>query len=303
MAALTGREREHAIAALAARRHGVVARWQLLDLGLTGSAIAYRLSVGRLHIVHRGVYAVGHTDLSARGRWMAAVLACGKRAALSHRSAARLWGIADAASARIDVTAPGQGGTMGGRIRRHRVRRLDPEDTTRLDEIPVTTVARTLFDLAEVVDRTALESAFEAAERRDLLDMRAVLLTCRRNPGRRAHSRLRSLQPSLTHAEPTRSELERLFHRVCRRSGLPLPRVNVLVEGFEVDAFWPDARLIAEVDGWEFHKARAAFERDRARDAALLVAGYRVVRVTHGRLRDGPAEVAETIRRLLAAAA
>lgn len=180
---------------------------------------------------------------------------------------------------------------------------ISPEDTTKLDEIPVTTVARTLFDLAEVSDPRALERAFEAAERNEQLDMRAVLLTCQRNPGRRAHKQLRSLLPSLSSAEPTRSELERTFHRLCRTTDLPLPQVNVIVAGFELDALWPEARLVVEVDGWEFHKTRAAFERDRARDTALLVAGYHVVRVTFRQLRDDPAAIATTIRSLLVAAA
>jgi very-short-patch-repair endonuclease len=294
---------EVAIAALAARQHGVVARWQLLELGLTARAISYRLSIGRLHVIHRGVYALGHKRITVRGRWMAAVLACGSAAVLSHRSAAALWGFLGAASPRIDVTTPRRGGRAVPRIRRHRVRRLPPEDTTKVDGIPVTTVARTLFDLAEALDRSALEQAFEAAERSELLDMRAVALTMERNPGRRAHRALRSLLPSLVAPEPTRSELERLFHRLCRLAGLPLPRVNVLVEGFEVDAYWPVHRLVVEVDSWRFHRTRAAFERDRARDAALLVANYRVMRVTYRQLREDPVGVAARVRTLLAAAA
>jgi very-short-patch-repair endonuclease len=230
---------------------------------------------------------------------MAAVLACGRDAVLSHRSAAALWGFLGAASPRIDVTAPSQRGAKSQRIRHHRVRHMPGEDTTRLAGIPVTTVARTLFDLAEVAHPDGLERAFEAAERKELLDMRAVLLTCRRNPGRRAHRRLRSLLPDLAPAEPTRSELERLFHRVCRFAELPSPQVNALVEGFEVDALWTAHRLVVEMDSWEFHRTRAAFERDRARDAALLGAGYRVVRVTYRQLRDDPAWVTAMVGRLL----
>jgi very-short-patch-repair endonuclease len=294
---------EAAIAALAARQYGVVARWQLLELGLTSRAISYRLTVGRLHLVHRGVYAVGHKRISGRGRWMAAVLACGPGSALSHRSGAALWGFLGAASPRIDVTTPRRGGRSIAGVRRHRARRLPPEDTTMVDGIPVTTVARTLFDLAEVLDLSRLERAFEAAERAELLDMRAVLLTAERNPGRRAHKQLHALLPSLTSPAPTRSELERLFNRLCRLADLPLPQVNVLVKSFEVDAFWPAPRLIVEVDSWEFHKTRAAFERDRARDAQLMLAGYRVIRVTYLQLRDQPKRVAETLRTLLAAAA
>ena len=284
-----GRGRELAIARLAARQHGVVARRQLLDMGLTPRAIEYRLSIGRLHVIYRGVYAVGHTHVLGRGKWMAAVLACEQGAVLSHRSGADLWGFLDAASPRVDVSATGRRGAVSPRIRHHRLRHLRTEDTTRLDGIPVTTVARTLFDLAEVIDQTALEGAFEAAERMELLDLRAVLLTCQRNPGRRAHKRLQSLLPNLTSPEPTRSELERRFRRVCRLADVPLPQVNVPVEGYEVDAFWPAARLVVELDGWGFHKTRGAFERDRARDAALLVAGYRVVRATYRQLRDEPA--------------
>jgi very-short-patch-repair endonuclease len=230
---------------------------------------------------------------------MAAVLACGKGAVLSHRTAAALWGFLGTASPRVDVTGTGQSGASSPRIRRHRVRQLAPEDTTEVDAIPVTTVARTLFDLAEMLDPSALEAAFEAAERAELLDMRAIDLTMARNPGRRAHTRLCSLVARLSTPEPTRSELERLFHRVCRLADLPLPQVNVLVEGYEVDALWPAPRFIVEVDSWEFHRTRAAFERDRSRDAALQVAGYRVVRVTYRRLIDDPAGVAATIRNLL----
>ena len=303
MSALAARALETAIAALAARQHGVFARWQLLELGLTNRAIDYRLSIGRLHLIHRGVYAVGHKRITRRGHWMAAVLACGPAAVLSHRSAATLWRFLDAAGPRIDVTMPTRGGRSIRRINRHRVRHLPPEDTNRLDEIPVTTVARTLFDLAEVVPSSVLEGAFEAAERAELLDMTAVRPTMERNPGRRAHKRLRSLLPDLAPPEPTRSELERLFHRLCRLVDLPLPQVNVLVEGFEVDAFWPAQHLVVEADSWQFHKTRAAFERDRARDAALQVAGYRVIRVTYLQLRDDPAGVAATVRSLLATAA
>ena len=301
MAVLVGQTRELAIAALATRQHGVVARWQLLELDLGRKAIDYRISVGRLHVIHRGVYAVGRRDLSLKGRWMAAVLAGGSGAVLSHRSAGALWGFLGVGSAAVDVTVPGRAG-VSAKVRRHRVRRLHPEDINEVASIPVTTVARTLFDLAEVLDRDRLESAFEAAERNELLDMRAVLLTAQRSPGRRAHKRLRAILPNLTTPPATRSELERMFNRLCRVADLPPPHLNVLVEGFEVDAVWPARRLIVEVDSWEFHKTRAAFERDRVRDAALQVAGYRVVRVTYRQLRDRPKAVAGTVRRLLRAA-
>jgi predicted transcriptional regulator of viral defense system len=166
MAALVGRAREIANAALATRQHGVVARWQLLGLGLGTRAIDYRVSVGRLHVIHRGVYAVGRRDLSLRGRWMAAVLACGEGAVLSQRSAGALWGFLGTGSSRIDVTVPGRDGAVPTRVRRHRVRRLHSGDITELDAIPVTTVVRTLFDLAEVLDLHRLEGAVRSGRAR-----------------------------------------------------------------------------------------------------------------------------------------
>jgi hypothetical protein len=198
------------------------------------------------------------------------------------------------------VTAPGRSRQPSRKIAVHRVRSLNREDRTDVDLIPVTTVARTLLDLAEVVDPQRLERAFEEAERLRLLDLRAIESTCMRNPGRRGLKLLNALLPSLSPPAETRSELERRFIAFCREAGLPLPEVNVIVEGFEVDAFWRDSWLLVELDGYAFHRTRAAFERDRARDAALQVAGYRVLRITSRRLADEPAALAEAIRRLLA---
>ena len=230
---------------------------------------------------------------------MAAVLACGRQSLLSHRTAAALWDMAPTSTSLVEVTAP-RGRTAQRGIRLHRVRRLADADRTTHDRMPVTTVARTLFDLAEVVDSTKLERAFERAERLELLDVAAVEDVCRRNRGRRALRHLTALLPSLAPTPRTRSELERDFLDFCRAQGLPEPEANVLVAGFEVDALWREQRLVVELDGFEFHRTRAAFERDRARDAALQLAGYRVLRITWRRLRDEPREVAATIAALLA---
>lgn len=165
--------------------------------------------------------------------------------------------------------------------------------------IPVTTVARTLLDLAEVVDMRRLERAFEEAERLRLLDLRVIERTCERNAGRRGLKPLRALLSDAQPVVDTRSELERRFLTFCRGAQLPPPAVNVIVAGFEVDALWPDRRLVVELDGYAFHRTRAAFERDRARDAALQLAGYRVLRLTARRLGEEPAAVAEAVRRLL----
>ena len=230
---------------------------------------------------------------------MAAVLACGRDAVLSHLSAAALWSIASSSSPFIDITVPrGRRGHEG--IRLHQVRHFPDADRTIHDAIPVTTIARTLFDLAEVLSMTRLERAFERAERLELLDLTAVADVCRRNPGRRALRPLLALLPSLSPPAPTRSDLEDDFLDFCRANDLPTPELNAIVEGHEVDAVWRDQRLVVELDSFEFHKTRAAFERDRARDMALQLAGYRVLRITWRRLRNEPAEVERAIRALLA---
>lgn len=289
-------------AALATSQHGVLSRAQLLQLGVGRGAIRYRLAVGRLHRVHVGVYAVGHSAMTKEGRWMAAALACGPAAVLSHRSAAALWGLRPSAATRIDVTVPGRSRRGRPGIALHLVRELPSDDRSHHCGIPITTVARTLLDLADVVRPEQLERAFEEADRLRLLDVRALERVFRRSRGRRG---LRPLADLLAFqrppAPPTRSELERRFLDLCRTAGLPRPAVNVMVAGFEVDALWLDARLIVELDGYAFHRTVAAFERDRRRDAMLQLAGYRVMRFTHRRLEAERATVVETVRGMLSA--
>lgn len=288
-----------AIAQLAGRQHGVVARRQLIALGLSSGSIDHRLATGRLHLVYRGVYAVGHPRLTVRGKWMAAVLTCGEDTILSHRSAGAHWGIAPYAGRWIDVTAPGTRRSRRTGLIIHGGR-LEEEERMMRDGIPVTSVARTLLDLAEVVDRRRLVRAFERADRLELLDLRAVERVCQRSRGRHGLGSLLGLLPNLKPPPHTRSELERRFLDLCRDFGLPAPIVNATVAGFEVDALWPHAKLIVELDGYEFHRTRAAFERDRARDAVLQARGHRVVRLTQRRLTNEPAATAGLIRRLLA---
>lgn len=291
---------ERRLATLAANQHGVVARRQLAGIGFGRRAIEHRLVVGRLHAVHRGVYAVGHPSLTAAGRWMAAVLACGPGALLSHRSAAALWGLRATAATRVDVTV-----RAGNRCRRpgialHLTRDLPPAEATSRGGIPVTSVARTLLDLAATLHPAQLRAVLEEAERLELLDARAVVRACDHSRGRRGTRGLRSLIEESTDPPPaTRSELERRFVGLCRAAGLPSPAVNARVAGLEVDALWSGPRLIVELDGFAFHHRRAAFERDRRRDATLQLAGYRVLRVTHHRLWSEPSAVIEAVRALL----
>jgi very-short-patch-repair endonuclease len=293
-----GRNRppDHGIARLAERQHGVVAYPQLVGLGLRRGAIESRVSAGRLHRLHVGVYAVGHRRLSGHGRAMAAVLACGCGALLSHRSAADLWGIRFSSAGRFDVTAAR---TRAGRpgIALHRPRRLRPEDRDEKDGIPVTSVARTLVDLAAVLPQGQLRRAVEKSERLELFDLRAVepLLV----PGRPGVANLRAVLREYMPPPFTRSEAERRFLELCRAAGLPNPRVNTVVVGFEVDFTWHEARLVVELDSRMYHLTPAAFETDRARDAALQLAGYRVVRVTELRLGSEPEAVVQLLRALL----
>ena len=288
---------DRAIAEIAARQHGVVSRTQLLALGLSRSAIDYRLAIGRLHRVEREAYAVGHADLTGNGRWMAALFTCGQGSVLSYRSAGDHLGIAPYNGTWIDVTAPTQRRSRG-RIKLHRGA-LQPEDRTIENGIPVTSVARTVLDLASMVDLRRVERALERAEKLELFDLHEMTAACDRAPG---HHGLKTLHQALALHLPdnrTRSELERDLLDLCRDHDLPLPQVNTIVEGYEVDALWPDARLILEVDSWEHHRDRAAFERDRVRDAELGLAGYTVIRITARRLADQPEQVAALIRRAI----
>jgi hypothetical protein len=230
---------------------------------------------------------------------MAAVLACGPDALLSHRSAAALWGLLSAAGSQVDVTAPGCRGRGRPGIALHRVRSLHADDRAIRESIPVTAPARTLLDLSEVLRPRRLTLAFEEAERLGLLDMRALHGLWERSPGRRGLQPLGGLLSEGRDPPNTRSALERRFVELCRGENLPLPTLNAGVAGFEVDALWPDERLIVELDGYAFHRTRGAFERDRIRDADLQLAGYRVLRITSRRLEQEPAAVAETVRSLL----
>lgn len=292
--------REQALAELATRQHGIISHAQLLELGLGERWIERRLWEGRLHTVHRNVYAVGHLRLTARSRWWAAVLAYGPGALLSHRTAAALWGFQRTRRGPVHVTAPC--GRQGVRRREgiwvHRCKRA-PEDRTTRDGFPVTTVARTLFDFAEIAPFESLKGAAEEADRLKLLRLPELERVCARGRGRRALRPVRQLLEDLRPPDEGRSPLEIRFSAFIREYRLPEPIQNVQVLDHEVDALWPAAKLIVELDSWEYHGHRAAFERDRTRDPKLLIAGYRTIRVTHRRLDREAAQLAAEIRQLL----
>ncbi len=292
---------DRVIGALAARQWGVVSRGQLLDAGLSPTEVRDRMRAGRLLRLHRGVYAVGHARLRREGHWLAAVLAVGSGAVLSHRDAAGLHDLRPANHARTDVTTTRQPRLIEG-IAVHRTRSLDPKDTTTIRGIPVTTVARTLVDLAGVVPHDHLTSAIKEAERRRTFDLRLVEAALARTSGRRGpgHRALREAiaECAAFERDHTRSSLEDAFLRLLRDRGLPFPATNATIEGFEIDAVWRAQRIAVELDGWQDHGTRRAFERDRERDAALTAAGWRVVRFTRRQVTQGPDRVAETLRRL-----
>jgi predicted transcriptional regulator of viral defense system len=294
--------REAELGRLATKQHGVVGRRQLLELGFGTEVIKRWLRTGRLHRLHREAYAVGHLRLNQRARWLAAVLACGEGSLLSHQSAAALWGLAKPRGPKVDVTAPRGRQYQPGRhwIRLHRGRLFD-EDRDERAEIPVTSLARTLFDYAEVVDFQHLEYAWEEADRLKLLRLGEVERVCERGYGRRALKPIRQLLAEARAVARVRSPLEERFQRFSEAFELPPHNPNVEVLGKEVDALWPAAKLIVELDSWEFHSHRAAFQRDRARDTRLLVDGYRTIRVTHDRLDAEAETLAAEIRELLRA--
>jgi very-short-patch-repair endonuclease len=278
------------LAELAARQHGAVARWQLLALGFDARAISYRLKVGRLHLLHRGVYAVGHRPPSPLTTAMAAVLACGRDAALSHRSAAALWRIVPRWYSPTDVTSP--------RDRRHkgiRVHRSPNADTTTHHGIRVTTPARTLLDLADVLDDRSLSRAVNEAQVLRLVNPAELTSLLTRSPGRRT-SRV-TLERGAT-----RSHLEDDFVRFLKRHRLPTPELNQQIAGHEVDAVFRDQRLVVELDSRQFHATPNAFEQDRDRDADLLNAGFSTLRITDKRLKEDQAKEARRLKTILSRA-
>ena len=294
------------IAALAAEQHGVVSRGQLLDAWIPSTTIEDRVRRGQLVPLHRGVYAVGHAHLRPNGYRLAAVLAIGPGAVLSHRDAAALYGIRDGGGTRIDVSTPAERRSTR-RIRVHGRRRLDPQDVTTLDGIPVTTVSRTLVDLAVIVAADALHKALSEAERQRILDVKGIEQALGRLRGRRTQSatRIRAALSDLaaTGTTVTRSWLEDRFLSLLEAHDLPRPATNAYVAGYEFDAVWRAQRVAVELDGWDGHKTRHAFQHDRTKGNAAQAAGYALLRFTHADVVRRPHEVAADVARQLTRAA
>lgn len=294
---------EMSIAELAEAQHGVVARRQLLELGLGEDGIDSRLRRGLLHRLHAGVYAVGHRVVPREGRWMAAVLAGGRHAVLSHHSAAALWGIRRPSNGAIEITTPSKGRSRAG-LRRHSIS-LPADEVTTEDGIPVTTVPRTVFDLAAVSSLDVVENALRQAEYLRLHDCLSLPHLLERYPGHRGARAIRQCLVRRSEVPGhTRSWLEERFLPFLRKHQLPLPRLNAWIEvggrSFQVDCLWPQAKVVVELDGFAAHGTRIAFREDRARDRRLRVAGYGVTRIAPEQLEEEPRAIAADLRALLA---
>jgi very-short-patch-repair endonuclease len=289
-----GTRGDRALMAIAARRHGVVTLAELEAAGLGRGAVAHRVAEGRLRRLHRGVYLVGPLH-GPRTKEVAAVLACGESAVLSHGSAAALWGMVPVWRGVPHVTVVGGQPRPSG-VRVHRVRRLHVPDVARREGVPVTAPGRTLLDLATVLPQSDLDRAVEEAQVQRLVSRATLTALLARSRGHRGVGALGAAllsEPALT-----RSEAEARMLAMIRSADLPAPRTNASLHGHEVDLLWPDQRLVLEIDGFAFHSTREAFERDRRRDAQLHAHGYRVMRVTWRQIVEEPEAV---IARLAAA--
>jgi len=276
------------IAALADRQHGVVAAWQLVALGISHDAVLRRAAAGRLHRIYHGVYAVGYSKLTPKGHRMAAVLAYGPEAVLSHQTAAAQWNIGQPSS-KFHVTTPTSRRSRPS-IRAHTAI-LHPEDVTVRDGIPITSVARTILDLAATLHHDALTRLIEEADRKERFDLKALDRTIARRPQAAGVRRLKAVLSAYRGTADTRSKLERDFRKLIAQAGLPEPQYNVVVAGLTVDVYWPEWKLVVELDGELYHNSPRAFETDRIRDATLQKIDVRVLRVTGKRMDDDPAAV------------
>ena len=300
MAQLSGRfAAERTIEAIA-RPHGVAGREQLLAAGITAGLINARVEAGWLRPMHRGVYAVGPVQ-SCEAPEMAAVLACGNRAVLSHRSAAALWRMLPKSSNwPVEVTVAASHAPRRARIRIRKTARLMADEVTTLRRIRVTTPVRTLLDLASCVSGRELEQALAQTERRNLTSRAKLFALIARYPARPGTPKLRELLDGPADPALIRSEAEERFLVLVRRSGLPTPETNALLHGYEVDFLWREERVVVEVDGYAFHGDRDSFEVDRRRDAVLAAHGLQVFRITWRQITDEPEATLVLVTRTLA---
>jgi predicted transcriptional regulator of viral defense system len=281
--------------ALAGKQHGIVTRRDLLSLGYSPQAIKHRIAKGRLHPVAQGVYAVGWPKLTRERRWMAAVLACGRGAALSHRSAGALWGIVEEMRDVVDVSIPRRCESKRPGVHARSRPSLPADDITNRRGIPLTVPARTLVDLATELAPTTLERAVNEADKHDLIRPDQLRKALDQMRGERGVAQLRALLDRHTF-RLSDSPLELLFRPIAAEAGLPPPQTKVMVNGFEVDFFWPELDLVVETDGLRYHRTTSTQARDQLRDQTHTAAGLTALRFTHRQVKYEREHVCRVLR-------
>jgi predicted transcriptional regulator of viral defense system/very-short-patch-repair endonuclease len=262
----------------AARHHDVLTRGDLRALGLTNREIEHRIRSGLLHRLFRGVYAVGRPTVTERGRWRAAVAACGPKTLLSHWSAAALWAMRRSSTSRVHVSTPLSSQNRRG-LTVHRVHPLPAQDCAVRSGIPLTSPTRTLVDLAAVASPRALAELVEEAVRLELVDRQSLGVALERHRGRRGVAALREIAARMdASAARTRSRLEALYVLLCRERGVPTPLINETVAGMEVDAVFPEHGVVVELDSYGYHGSWSSRQRDHQRAARLSAAGHELLR-------------------------
>jgi hypothetical protein len=284
---------------LARRQHWVVSRKQLLGLGYSAKAIRHRVKVGRLHPVRTGVYAVGRPQVSREGRWMAAVLACGRDAVLSHRSAAALWGFGEEHPGYIEVSVRRHSTMRRPGIRAHDRPGLWNRDVGCRFGIPVTGPVRTFLDLATITGPKTVERAVNEADKLDVIDADALREALDDHPGQPGIRLLRHVLDKDTF-RLSDDELERLFRPLATAAGLPVPLTKHVVNKFEVDFFWPDLGLVVATDGWRYHRTPSAQSRDALRFQTHVASGLTPLRFSHYQVKYEPAHVKDVLVRTAA---
>ena len=287
------------VAWVAERQLAVITTRQLHTAGVPRGSREWRMASGSLHPRYRGVYLVGHPIPVPGAIELAAVLACGKRAFVSHRSAAVLWGLVKTPGDTVDVTVVRRRCRSRAGLRVHRVDDLSAADRGQQRGIPVTAPARTLIDFTSTSGAEEAERVIAEAFALKLVTEPEVRAAVERAPGRAGVAQVRAILGQPGGPKRTRSGGERAMLRLIRAARLPTPRTNYPVAGFTADFCWPEQRLIVEVDGYPYHSARAAFERDPRRDIVHTNAGYDVLRFTARQLEDEPLYVAAVIARAL----
>jgi hypothetical protein len=287
---------DHEVARIASRQHGVVTRAQLLEAGLSRSAVERRVEKGVLHREFRGVYRVGHRAPSIEARYMAAVLACGERAVLSGRAAAFLFGLIKGPAPRPEVSTTADRCLAG--VMTRRVRQLDRRDVTVYRAIPIMTVPHVLLELAGTLSLDALARACHEATVRHRVSAATADATLARRPNSRGARKLREIFDG--EIRVTLSKLERDFLAVLRSSELPLPQTNRLVDGRHIDCHWPEYGLTVELDGYRYHHSRHAWEQDRRREREARARGDEFRRYTYGDVTEDQRLMLAELRGLLA---